>query len=48
MIATQSLKIGTVVIKTRNVKRKEQIGSAMENLTGSMTMRIPARITPAL
>jgi len=48
MIATQSLKIGTVVIKTRIVKRNVQIGSAIEYFAGSMTIMIPAIITPTL
>ena len=48
MILTQSLKIGTVVIKTRIVKRNVQIGSAIEYLAGSMTIMIPAIITPTL
>lgn len=48
MILTQSLKIGTVVIKTRIVKRNVQIGSAIEYLAGLMTIMIPAIITPTL
>jgi hypothetical protein len=48
MILTQSLKIGIVVIKTRIVKRNVQIGSAIEYLAGSMTIMIPAIITPTL
>jgi len=48
MIAMQSLKIGIVVIKTRIVKRNVQIGSAIENFAGLMTIMIPAVMTPTL
>lgn len=48
IICMQSLKIGTVVINTRTVKRKVQIGSAIEYFSGLITIRTPAVITPIL
>lgn len=48
IMLTHSLKIGIVVIKTKMVNKKVQIGSAIENFSGFILIIIPAVITPIL
>ena len=47
MILQQSLKMGTVVIRTRTEKRYVQMGSAIFQ-SGLITMMIAAAMTPML